>query len=420
MGEYDCVIRKDDFLAAQLILFYTPKTTSAIQEQIAIYYHNPRYKSGDIITFVVQDVVRSMNITKYYFVRSMKGIILTKIAPTEVTYDGKSIYQQQCLGYSANWVRNGTTMKTSCLSTHPDWMYQQRNIIRNHKIKLAFIPGTHNSGSYSKVLSQSITEKFTATQDLNIMEQLIAGARYLDLRPAIKIGDQLEYWICHGSFFMNTMDDVLDDIKTFIIHTQEIVILSFKEFPMGFKEEADHLNFIQYLEKKFNGHLVTRISKLWEITFGDIWRLDTRILVSYDNNAFRKSSKMWPGIPQMWGDIHPSAGLEALRNHLKIADASFIFPKVSMPQFTLDAITIASHAIADTFGMESTSLRRLGAIVGHNITQWYNEIFFRITNIVAVDYIDGTGIVEVAIEWNSRRFSLCSNYFFTLMNKNNT
>ncbi|KAK0181098.1 hypothetical protein PV327_003410, partial [Microctonus hyperodae] len=296
MALHNCQKKDDDFFAAQIIFFYTPKTTTAIQEQIAIYYHNPGFKSGDTISLTVQNVVRNINSTNYYYPTSGHGIILTRIAPTQVTYNKESIYEQQCLGYSADWVRNGTTMKTSCLSTHPDWMYKQRSIIRNHKVKSAFIP--------------------------------------------------------------------------------------------GFEEETDHLNFIRYLEKKFSGYLYPRVSKLWEVSFREIWISGKRILVSYDNNIYRKSSKMWPRIPQMWGDIRPSAGLIALQSHLTIFDANLVFPQVSMPQFTLDAITIASHAIADTFGMESTSLRRLAAIVGHNVTQWYNEIYFRNTNFVAVDYMD--------------------------------
>ncbi|KAK0076484.1 hypothetical protein PV325_005290 [Microctonus aethiopoides] len=419
IGLHNCQNKSDDFFAAQIVLFFTPKTiTSPIRGRLSIYYYNPGFKPDDRIALTYKIIGRDQNTTRFYYPTSMKGTILTNVAPTELSYTGESIYKQQCLGYYAHWLRNDTKMTTTCLSTRPDWMFEQMNIIRNHKLISLFIPGTHNSGSYLKADVQSVIEQFTVTQERNITEQLIAGARYFDFRPAIKKVNQPEYWIAHGSYFMNKMDDVLNDIKTFMLNTQEIVIISFKEFPIGFEKKADHLNFIQYLEKKFVGHIYERTRKLWEVTLRDIWKSGTRLLISYDNNNYQKSSKIWPRIPHMWGDIRPSSGLEALRSYLTMADANPTHPRVSMPQFTLNAMTIASHAIADVLGMEHTSLRVLGAIVGHNVTQWYNEIFFRNTSFVAVDYMDATGIVEIAIEWNERRFSTCSDYFFSLMTKN--
>lgn len=63
-----------------------------------------------------------------------------------------------------------------------------------------------------------------------MFDQLISGARYLDIRPCIYDN---EYWICHGIYKMQPLKDVIEEIKNFINHTDEIVIVSFKEFPQG-------------------------------------------------------------------------------------------------------------------------------------------------------------------------------------------
>lgn len=78
-----------------------------------------------------------------------------------------------------------------------------------------------------------------------------------------------------------------------------------------------------------------------------------------------------------------------------------------MAEYTLDAYAVINNAISDVLGMTHTSLMQLAATVGPNVTQWYNELFYRNASIIAVDYLDTTGIVEVAIEWNKRRFSPC-------------
>lgn len=55
----------------------------------------------------------------------------------------------------------------------------------------------------------------------------------------------------------------------------------------------------------------------------------------------------------------------------------------------------------------TTSLRPLGLVIGPYITEWYNTLFHSSANIVAVDFIDATGIVEVALQWNDWRTSPC-------------
>lgn len=48
-----------------------------------------------------------------------------------------------------------------------------------------FIPGTHDSGSYSDyepILGDSLVIKYTVTQDEDLLAQLIRGVRYLDIR----------------------------------------------------------------------------------------------------------------------------------------------------------------------------------------------------------------------------------------------
>lgn len=120
-------------------------------------------------------------------------------------------------------------MNMTCLSSQPEWMSERKQILQNRTLKELFIPGTHDSGSYSENPIQSVIEKFTITQDRDVLEQLISGVRYLDIRPAFYD----EYWVNHGSYKMNPMKNIIEDIKEFLNNTEEIIIASFKEFPIG-------------------------------------------------------------------------------------------------------------------------------------------------------------------------------------------
>lgn len=85
-----------------------------------------------------------------------------------------------------------------------------------------------------------------------------------------------------------------------------------------------------------------------------------------------------------------------------------------MAELTMDVYGVLTHAIADAFGMDHTSLRQMGSSIGPHITQWYNEFFYRKASIIAVDYLNATGIVEVALEWNDRKFSPCYSIYVNL------
>lgn len=65
------------------------------------------------------------------------------------------------------------------------------------------------------------------------MGQLIHGARYFDIRPARYPKKDPKQWVNHGKFRMTPLVNLINDVKKFMDQTEEIVILEFKEFPVG-------------------------------------------------------------------------------------------------------------------------------------------------------------------------------------------
>lgn len=91
-----------------------------------------------------------------------------------------------------------------------------------------------------------------------------------------------------------------------------------------------------------------------------------------------------------------------------------------MAELTMNTYEIVINSIAEAFGMEHTSLRQKASLIGPHVTQWYNEFFYQNASIIAVDYLNATGIVEVALEWNDRKFSSCYYSYVNLTKKFDT
>lgn len=52
-------------------------------------------------------------------------------------------------------------------------------------------------------------------------------------------------------------------------------------------------------------------------------------------------------------------------------------------------------------------LRQMAEGIDMNVTTWYSTKWFQSANIVAVDFIKASGIIETAIEWNDKRSQGC-------------
>jgi len=53
------------------------------------------------------------------------------------------------------------------------------------------------------------------------------------------------------------------------------------------------------------------------------------------------------------------------------------------------------------------SIRQMADKININVTNWYSNKWQHTANIVAVDFVRSSGIVETAIEWNERRNLFC-------------
>lgn len=83
-----------------------------------------------------------------------------------------------------------------------------------------------------------IIVRIITLQDEDILGQLIYGARYLDIRVGYYATEEIQWWGSHGLVAVVPFQTVVEDVKTFLDNTDEIVIFDVQEFPVG------KLNFV--------------------------------------------------------------------------------------------------------------------------------------------------------------------------------
>jgi 1-phosphatidylinositol phosphodiesterase len=120
------------------------------------------------------------------------------------------------------------------------WMKQ---IDGNTPINKLSIPGTHDTLTYALSSIGTLLKRFTQTQDIDLIDQLNCGARYLDIR----CDEHLQG--CHGSIgCQNNMWEVFSWVKDFLAaNPDETIVMRFK-----YDGDANDEEYKKNIEKIFN------------------------------------------------------------------------------------------------------------------------------------------------------------------------
>ncbi|XP_014255798.1 PI-PLC X domain-containing protein 1-like [Cimex lectularius] len=313
-------------------------------------------------------------------------------------------FNKTCFGFwSAYWRRGrGLPVAASCLGSNPRWMRENRKYIGNLKLTETFFPGTHDSGAFQvahRPFEEDRYMKYIYAQDESIMEQLIHGARYLDFRVSkYKSG----YWLNHGIARVRPLENSLISLREFMNKTEEIVVIDFHRFSVGFTKQQVHDEFIDYLRKELGQYTVPPIHG-WSASLNQIWNSKSRLILAYnDQLSVRKHSDfLWVPVSQKWGDVRTLQDLTVYFSHIFSNNRRNGIMWSAMTELTADAWSIISDKMK--------GLRNMADSVNHEVSQWFINDWGRKCNAVAVDFIRSTSIVDSAIAWNKRKAvnSLC-------------
>ncbi|XP_057329958.1 uncharacterized protein LOC130670557 [Microplitis mediator] len=267
-------------------------------------------------------------------------------------------------------------------------------------------------------------DSFRKNQD--ILTQLVHGVRFIDLSPDYFPENSIEYWLNEACPQKTPLLRILMDVKLFLLATKEIIVMNFRSFSEGFKNEDRRRNFKKFLEKEFENHILyERPVNPWNITLNEIWQSKKRLIITFDRAVQSENNSVWS--LHINNELEHTKSIEVIRKVIdEEYDAKYYQvlcihePCIREPRVIMAAFK--SNYIPDCYGISNNintsryqDPRSAADIISPIVLQIYNEQYFGSANIIALNFVDATGIVEFAIEWNKRRASPCYEYYKSLM-----
>ncbi|KAL4710872.1 hypothetical protein ACJJTC_002502 [Scirpophaga incertulas] len=216
------------------------------------------------------------------------------------------------------------------------WMGNLPDQLKDVPLIYLAIPGSHDSMTYGINRSSELAPdaepvlhrlfplfrgtiiRWTVTQSLTTMQQLLIGIRYLDLRLATKTGSS-DFYFTHG-LYANEISGALNEVKEFVdSHPGEVVILDFQHF-YGFTAE-DHQTLMRLLLNMYRHRLVPRHIDVRSVTLNTLYRLRQQVVVVYRHQSVYATNEFWQPqtMPSPWPQrerpLSLLAFLEGLKRH---------------------------------------------------------------------------------------------------------
>jgi hypothetical protein len=282
----------------------------------------------------------------------------TNLNFTDIEFDQKLWedinYSTGCYGYWFYYLsETGKNLSSGCWKAYPRWMNEMKDKIQNRRFSELFIPGTHDSASYKLNFhpggNETLVTKYSLTQDDDIRSQLIHGVRYLDIRVGYYRSDKDKFWANHGISKMHPLKLILEQVKDFVENTNEIVILDFQEFPVGFRKDLSiHRQLVSFIHSEIGDEAVHYSNNGWQVPLKEIWAQGKNIIIGFDHAEIANEFDdfLWRSVQQKWGDVQTLQNLIAfLKNTRQKAELEFkigyrpIAEMAELTPKTLDVLT---------------------------------------------------------------------------------
>lgn len=296
----------------------------------------------------------------------------------------------------SNWISDD--VDTTVNKTR--WMTDIWSEIADLKINHLVIPSTHNAGADVSGMGL-ISGVWAACQDDTFGYQLAVGARYFDLRvkdqtyykPFGKFGQQLieKVGFEHGIDTGRRLDKCVETMRAFAVNNpKELIILDIHSLKLGIK---DSLNRILGVLSPLNSLLIPESAK--ELTLRQINQNHPgkNIIILAPGNLRAGNSRYWHHFRGEW------AGEDASLQNLEL-----------FTEKLFGAATSGSLNLYNIPWVFNAHARNIWGAMRLTAASEYFSKFYRpssnrgiLANIINVDFIDGTGLVEFCIQTNRQR-----------------
>ncbi|KAM3875836.1 PI-PLC X domain-containing protein 1 [Diretmus argenteus] len=307
---------------------------------------------------------------------------------------------------------------------YEEWMSRLPEELWDVPITNLSIPGSHDTMSYCLDINSPLVRsesdsfrlldglfycftrpaifKWATTQDKSIVEQLLMGIRFFDLRIAHKPSDSSnDLYFTHVIYTHLTVLETLETIAAWLQrHPQEIVILACSHFE-GLSHKL-HESFILSLKKLFGSKLCPRKESV--LTLRSLWASGHQVLLSYDDQTAARHEELWPAVPYWWANQATAEGVISYLDWQKDMGRPEGF-FVSGLNLTADRYHIARHP--------KQSLRTLTLENWESLRTWLEKQTpgsqSNSLNIIAGDFVGPVPFCPLVIALNQKLLHKTSN-----------
>lgn len=331
---------------------------------------------------------------------------------------------------------------------YPDWMGNLTTLFPSSNLKLSqmVIPGTHDSASTNSGLSWTPLRPWALTQLNEIEQQLELGARVLDLRFGDKNG-KLSF--VHGSVVIGGftpeewLNDQMKKIRSWLNnHRNEIIIMKCKISTAGKYLDDSSLKKLAYIiYENFSGLLIDETNRDKDIRY--LQNINQRVYCTWDSmttktkvinkiNVLYNKDQLGLLDPNIQKYFQPRlftswAGENVMtESQLKTwLEQNFDQEKKVFKDWQLKnknnepvarwSMNIALPAAGNIDGNIPSDIVKISSMIKakipllSNFIDTYFQKYLRYCNMIGVDYIGKTKIVEYCIKTNIEKLCDCNN-----------
>ena len=263
------------------------------------------------------------------------------------------------------------------------------------KFRNAVMPGTTSNFvefliSASGSLIDKNVIKMEQTQELDTYNQLLAGARYLDIR----VGWLNNEWITYHCHVCETLENVLNDISKFLDnHDHEIVIIEISHFKSPDTQNVHELYRI--IENSIGKHMHPVVDEL-DFTIIDMIERNKRAIVAL-SKYFDPNFNLWSN--KFIKNTYPDENeIKEVRNYNKrlIREPNTLYK---------NKLLKISWILTPSLKQFSKSLLKIAVDVNHDMHDTYSKMVkkdqnIRFGNILIVDNFDKSEIMKIIYKMN--------------------
>ncbi|XP_064454766.1 uncharacterized protein LOC135366043 [Ornithodoros turicata] len=307
-----------------------------------------------------------------------------------------------CIKYKVSLIRHSLhddEIAMTCIRGRATWIRDHCSSLSSFKLYEIMLPASHKSGNYDILKADVVVpvENVVDYQEENILDQLVYGIRFLDIRVRLYNSD---FWVNRDDIRGPiTIRELLRTVKSFVKMTGEIVVVDFHRFIFDDDNvmrdhRRHHLQLEKLILEELEGviaHKHAATTPIGELTNNCNADWPGTVVVSYNEDSIRSTSEYFlPGSNHLWGGARDAQHLER-----------YLQDRICL--YTQGVQTVAMASLHALFPYRTKTNRQLAQEVNGAVTQWFRDKWWQCANVVATDFFLGNDMIDVAINSNVRR-----------------